>query len=167
MWPPQKHTLPLALPWTCPHGLFRDGDQKQANGGQLRNVPPTESIRWEAKGLVKTNYKFLSLWKSTDHSQQSRQTFISRGDSDSRLQALRIFHLADVLPEKICIRTRCLFPRSPFVISTENDNPLFVTLQSFLLQSGVLPKRRITASIWKVYGLSEELRSQFPRKWPW
>lgn len=50
------------------------------------------------------------------------------------------------------------------MISTENDNPLFVTLQSFLLQSNVLSKRRITASVWKAYGLSEELRSQFPRK---
>lgn len=44
------------------------------------------------------------------------------------------------------------------MISTENDNPLFVTLQSFLLQSSILSKRRITSSVWKVYGLSEELR---------
>lgn len=73
-------------------------------------------------------------------------------------------HLAAVLPERICIRTCCLFRRSPFMISTENDNPLFVTLQSFLLQSNVLSKRRIIASVWKAYGLSEELRSQFPRK---
>lgn len=50
------------------------------------------------------------------------------------------------------------------MISAENDNPLFVTLQSFLLQSSVPSKRRITASVWKMYGLSEELRSHSPRK---
>lgn len=33
--------------------FFRDGDQKQANGGQLTNVSPREGIRWEAHRACK------------------------------------------------------------------------------------------------------------------
>jgi len=78
--------------------------------------------------------------------------FTRREGADSKLQAFGFSYLAALTPEKICIRTSCLFLRSPFqpafMISTENDNPLFVTLQSFLLQSSVLSKSRIIASVW-------------------
>lgn len=134
-------------------GFFRDGDQQEANAQQLMNASPPRASGEKHTGLVKINYKYPSLWKPTDHSQQSRQPFISREDADSRLQAFTISHLAAIPPEKICIRTSCLFLRSPFqhafMTSTENDNPLFVTLQSFLLQSSVLSKKRITASVWR------------------
>lgn len=131
-------------------GFFRDGDQQEANAQQLMNASPPRASGEKHIGLVKINYKCPSLWKPTDHSQQSRQPFISRED---RLQAFTISHLAAIPPEKICIRTSCLFLRSPFqhafMTSTENYNPLFVTLQSFLLQSSVLSKKRITASVWR------------------
>lgn len=109
----------------------------------------------------------------TDYSRQRRQTFISREDADSRLHIIffKTSHFAALLPGKICIRINWLFLRRPFqlafVIPTENDNPLFVTLQSFLLQSRVLSKKRITVSVSGSIRTSDKKKkksSQFPSK---
>lgn len=77
-------------------GFFRDGDQQEASTQQLINASPPRASGEKHAGLAKINYKSPSLWKPTDHSQQSRQTFISREDADSRLQAFRFSHLAAI-----------------------------------------------------------------------